>query len=329
MKLASLKAGGRDGTLIVVDRRLQRYVTVPDIAATLQQALDHWVHTAPFLNIIYQQLNDREIAGAPLDLDRVAAPLPRAYQWLDASAYLSHVERVRRSRGAEMPPSFYDDPLMYQGGSDTLLGAHQPIEAADASWGIDFEGEVAIITDDVPSGVTVANASRHIKLVLLVNDISLRNLAPAELAKGFGFLHAKPPTAFSPVAVTVDELGEAWRDHRVALTLQIQRNGQRIGDPNAGIDMQFNFAELIHHAATTRPLGAGTIIGSGTVSNHDRARGCACLIEQRILEKLDTGTATTPFLRHGDRVRIEMLDNHGQTIFGAIDQPVKITGEIP
>ncbi|TPW16604.1 MAG: putative fumarylacetoacetate hydrolase family protein, partial [Halothiobacillaceae bacterium] len=246
-----------------------------------------------------QQLNDREIAGAPLDLDRVAAPLPRAYQWLDASAYLSHVERVRRSRGAEMPPSFYDDPLMYQGGSDTLLGAHQPIEAADASWGIDFEGEVAIITDDVPSGVTVANASRHIKLVLLVNDISLRNLAPAELAKGFGFLHAKPPTAFSPVAVTVDELGE------------------------------FNFAELIHHAATTRPLGAGTIIGSGTVSNHDRARGCACLIEQRILEKLDTGTATTPFLRHGDRVRIEMLDNHGQTIFGAIDQPVKITGEIP
>jgi len=323
MKLASLKQGGRDGTLIVVDRELTRYTPVPDIATTLQQALENWAELAPELDERYQALNDNNISSQSLIFEKLAAPLPRAYQWLDGSAYLPHVERVRKARGAEMPPSFYDDPLMYQGGSDFMLGPRDAIIAADEAWGIDLEAEVAVITDDVSQGIDASNAGRHIKLLMLVNDISLRNLIPAELAKGFGFLHGKPPTAFSAVAVTPDELGNAWQANKVHLPLNSYLNGEALGNPDAGQDMQFDFARLIQHAATTRPLAAGTIIGSGTVSNADLSRGCSCLAEKRVLEIINNGEASTPFLKHGDRVRIEMFDQDKQSIFGAIDQIVQ------
>ncbi len=323
MKLASLKQGGRDGTLIVVDRDLTRYTLVPDIAATLQQALENWVELAPELHNRYQALNNNSISSQAIIFEKLAAPLPRAYQWLDGSAYLPHVERVRKARGAEVPSSFYDDPLMYQGGSDIMLGPRDPIVVADETWGIDLEAEVAVITDDVEQGIDVSNAGRHIKLVMLVNDVSLRNLIPAELAKGFGFLHGKPPTAFSPVAVTPDELGNAWQANKVHLALNSYLNGEALGNPDAGQDMQFDFARLIQHAAATRPLSAGSIIGSGTVSNADLGRGCSCLAEKRVLEIIDNGEASTLFLKHGDRVRIEMFDQDKRSIFGAIDQVVQ------
>jgi fumarylacetoacetate (FAA) hydrolase len=322
VKLGSLKSGGRDGTLVVVDKDLQRAVAVPDHAATMQSALDDWARIAPALEGVYRSLNGTPRLGFALDIDDLAAPLPRAYQWLDASAYLSHLERVRRARGADMPAHMYADPLMYQGGSDGALGPREPIIAGDETWGVDFEAEVAIISDDVAMGVTPAAAGRHIKLLMLVNDVSLRNLIPDELAKGFGFVHGKPANAYSPVAVTPEELGDDWRDQRLHLPLTCRVNGETIGAPLAGEDLHFGFDRLIAHAAKSRRLGAGTIIGSGTVSNQDASRGCACLIEKRVLEQLETGQATTPFLKYGDQVHIEMLDAAGNTVFGAIHQTV-------
>jgi fumarylacetoacetate (FAA) hydrolase len=264
----------------------------------------------------------------PFHAAACASPLPRAYQWADGSAYVTHVELVRRARGAEMPPSFWTDPLMYQGGSDGFLGPCDPILAADEAWGIDFEGEVAVVTDDVPYGCGKEAAAGHIKLLMLVNDVSLRNLIPAELAKNFGFFQSKPASAFSPVAITPDELGEAWHDSKAHLPLLVTYNGQPFGRPNAGVDMTFSFAELIAHAAKTRALGAGSIVGSGTVSNRsgpDKSNdvGSACIAEKRTLETIESGKPMTPFMAFGDRVRIEMLDAAGRSLFGAIDQEVR------
>jgi fumarylacetoacetate (FAA) hydrolase len=319
MKLASLK-GGRDGTLVVVSRDLKRQIAVPAIAPTLQAALDSWKDAAPQLQRAYDDLNEKD--GAALDPKRLHSPLPRAYQWADGSAYVTHVELVRKARGAEMPPSFWTDPLMYQGGSDSFVGPTDPILAADEAWGIDFEAEVAVITDDVPMGTDAARAGRHIKLVMLVNDVSLRNLIPAELAKNFGFFQSKPASAFSPVAVTPDELGDAWRENKLHLPLHVWLNDKEFGAPNAGVDMTFSFAELIAHAAKTRALCAGTIVGSGTVSNKNGDVGSCCVAEQRSLEQIEKGAPVTPFTTFGDQVRIEMFDSAGQSIFGAIDQKV-------
>ncbi len=327
MKLATLKTGGRDGTLVVVSRDLSRAVPAKGLAPTLQAALDDWAETAPRLQAVSDRLNAGDANDSmSFDPKTCSAPLPRAYQWADGSAYVNHVELVRQARGAQMPESFWTDPLMYQGGSDSFLGPHDPIEAADEAWGIDFESEIAVITDDVPMGLSEADAGHHIALVMLVNDVSLRNLIPGELGKGFGFFHSKPSTAFSPVAVTPDELGTAWDGHKLHLPLITDLNGSRFGAPNAGIDMTFGFPRLIAHAAQTRRLTAGTVIGSGTVSNRDRSSGSSCLAEKRMLEIIDTGQAKTPFLRFGDGVRIDMLDTDGQSIFGAIDQVVKQAG---
>ncbi len=323
MKLASLKSGGPDGTLIVVDHGLRRAVAVPGIARTLQAVLDDWATLAPELRSVYRLLGAGELRDAfDLDPALLAAPLPRAYQWADGSAYVTHVELVRKARGAAMPESLWTDPLMYQGGSDGFLGPRDPVALADEGWGIDFEAEVAVILDAVPMGVTAEQAARHIRLVLLVNDVSLRNLIPGELAKGFGFFQSKPATAFSPVAVTLDELGDAWDHGRLNLTLRCHVNGALFGEPNAGVDMTFDFPRLIAHAARTRALGAGTIIGSGTVSNRDPAAGSCCIQERRMIETIEHGAPRTPFLKFGDRVRIEMLDDAGASIFGAIDQEV-------
>jgi fumarylacetoacetate (FAA) hydrolase len=322
MKLASLRAG-RDGRLIVVDRDLSRFVAVPEIAPTLQAALDEWHRDAPRLQVVSDALNAGLRADAlPFDLNQCAAPLPRAYQWVDGSAYLHHVELVRRARGAEMPQSFLTDPLMYQGGSDSLLGPIDPIEVESETFGIDLEGEVAVITDDVPAGIDAKSAAGHIKLVCLVNDVSLRHLIPPELAKGFGFFHAKPSSAFSGIAVTPDELGAAWVGSKLHLPLDVSVNGHWLGAPNAGVDMQFSFAELVAHAAHTRSLVAGTIVGSGTISNRDPKAGSACLAEVRTIETLEQGGPKTPFLAFGDRVRIDMRGSDGASIFGAIDQIV-------
>ncbi len=322
MKLASLRHG-RDGTLVVVSRDLARAVAVPHIAFTLQAAMDGWSEAAPRLMRVYDLLNEGPVEGEkPFDPAACSSPLPRAYQWADGSAYVTHVELVRKARGAEMPPSFWTDPLMYQGGSDSFIGPCDPIVAADEAWGIDFEGEVAAITDDVAMGTSADAAGKHIKLLMLVNDVSLRNLIPAELAKNFGFFQSKPATAFSPVAVTPDELGEAWHDAKVHLPLTVSFNGARFGAPNAGEDMTFSFAQLIAHAAKTRMLGAGSVVGSGTISNKDQASGSACIAERRTLETLEQGTPKTPFMKFGDRVKIEMLDLEGRSIFGAIEQHV-------
>lgn len=323
LKLATLKRGGRDGTLIVVDRGLRRAVTVPAIASTLQAALDDWKTRATALAAAYDRLNASDMPDAfELDCTALAAPLPRAYQWLDGSAYLSHVERVRKARGASLPPELHTDPLMYQGVSDGFLGACDPVLVAEEDWGIDFEGEVAVITDDVPMGITRREATTHLKLLLLVNDVSLRNLIPGELAKGFGFVHSKPASAGSPVAVTPDELGAAWDGARVHLPLKVHVNGELFGEPNAGDDMAFDFPALTAHAAKTRHLGAGTVIGSGTVSNAERTRGFSCIVERRVVEIVEEGRPVTPFLRFGDRVRIEMLAADGASIFGAIEQEI-------
>jgi fumarylacetoacetate (FAA) hydrolase len=323
MKLASLKSGGPDGVLVVVDRRLKHAVAVPRIARTLQAALDDWVSLSPELRSVYRLLNAGEMPDAiAFDPAMAAAPLPRAFQWADGSAYVNHVELVRKARGATMPDSFWTDPLMYQGGSDGFLGPRDPIALADEAWGIDFEAEVAVITDAVPMGVAPERAAPHIRLVLLVNDVSLRNLIPGELAKGFGFFQSKPASAFSPVAVSPDELGGAWDGAKLNLPLLCQVNGAEFGRPHAGVDMTFEFPRLIAHAAMTRALGAGSIIGSGTVSNVDRSVGSCCIQERRMLETLEHGAPRTPFLRFGDRVHIEMLDEAGQSIFGAIDQEV-------
>lgn len=322
MKLASLRRG-RDGLLVVVSRNLNHCVAVPHIAPTLQRVMDDWAHCAPRLMRVYDLLNENAADGAiRFRAAECMAPIPRAFQWADGSAYVTHVELVRKARGAEMPPSFWTDPLIYQGGSDSLIGPCDAIVAADEAWGIDFEGEVAVITDDVPMGIGARAAEPHIKLLMLVNDVSLRNLIPAELAKGFGFFQSKPATAFSPVAVTPDELDEAWHDGKIHLPLTVELNGAQFGAPNAGADMTFSFPELIAHAAKTRVLGAGSIIGSGTVANKDHSRGSCCIAERRSLEQLQHGSSRTPFLKFGDRVRIEMLDLKGQSIFGAIDHVV-------
>jgi fumarylacetoacetate (FAA) hydrolase len=323
MKLASLK-GGRDGRLVVVARDLTRAAPAWGIAPTLQAALDDWDRVRPQLETLYRALNEGKAEGAFAFEERVcASPLPRAYQWADGSAYLVHVELVRKARGAEMPKSFWTDPLMYQGGSDSFLGPRDPIIAADEAWGIDFEGEVAVITGDVPAGCSIGDAEHSIRLVMLANDVSLRNLIPNELAKGFGFFQSKPASAFSPVAVTQDELGNHWRDGKLHLPLLVQLNGTRFGAPDAGADMAFNFPQLIAHAARTRSLAAGSIIGSGTVSNRDPAAGSACIAERRMLEQIEGGAPATPFLKYGDHVRIEMKDEGGRSIFGAIEQDVR------
>jgi fumarylacetoacetate (FAA) hydrolase len=322
MKLGSLKAG-RDGALVVVSRDLRRAVGVGHIAATMQAALDDWAWAEPQLAYAYRELNAGKLPAAfELDHGRLAAPLPRAFQWCDGSAYVNHVELVRKARGADMPPSFWTDPLMYQGGSDRLLGSREDIQAASEDWGIDMEAEVAVILGDVAMGTGPAQAGERIRLLALVNDVSLRNLIPGELAKGFGFFHGKPPTAFSPVAVTPDELGAAWDGRKVSLPLRVELNGEPFGAPDAGADMTFDFPTLIAHAAKTRPLGAGTILGSGTVSNVDRSKGSCCIAERRAIEMLEEGRPSTPFMRFGDRLRIEMLDREGRSIFGAIDQQV-------
>ncbi|WP_219598792.1 fumarylacetoacetate hydrolase family protein [Aeromonas salmonicida] len=323
MKLATLNNGKRDGALVVVSRDLSRAVRVPSIALTLQSALDEWAETEPKLASIYQTLNDGTCADAfPFDESACLSPLPRAYQWADGSAYVNHVELVRKARGAEMPESFWHDPLIYQGGSDCFLAPRGPIVMGSEAWGIDFESEVAIITDDVPMGTSPQAAAAHVKLLMLVNDVSLRNLIPGELAKGFGFFQSKPSSAFSPVAITPDELGSDWQEGKVHLPLETHLNGALFGAPNAGVDMTFNFFELIAHAAKTRPLGAGCIIGSGTVSNYDRSAGSSCLAERRMLEIIESGQATTPFLCFGDTVSIAMQDRNGMSLFGTILQKV-------
>ncbi|MFQ5783590.1 MAG: fumarylacetoacetate hydrolase family protein [Alphaproteobacteria bacterium] len=323
MKLASLKAGGRDGALVVVSRDLTRAVAVPDVAPTLQAALDDWHALAPELSSIYRLLNQgKQTRAFALDIDALGAPLPRAYQFLDGSAYLAHTERVRRARGASLPENAETDPLMYQGCSHRFLGPRDAVAAASEDWGIDFEAEVAVVTDDTPAGIAADAAGAHVKLVMLLNDVSLRRLIPAELAKGFGFLHGKPPSACSPVAVSPEELGPAWDGARLHLPLRVELNGACFGAPQAGEDMQFDFPALIAHAARTRPLAAGTIIGAGTVANVDAARGYCCILERRAVEIAEHGQATTPFLRFGDRVRIDMRDAQGRSVFGAIEQQV-------
>ena len=325
MKVATLKEGGRDGTLVVVSRDLSRAVRCMDISKTLQHALEDWTHIGPKLEVLYKQLSEGHSVGDvfPFDPRRAHSPLPRAYQWLDGSAYVNHVELVRKSRGVPMPETFWTDPLMYQGCSDSFYAPYDdlPLVHSD-NWGVDFEGEVAVITDDVPMGTTVEQAAKHIKLVMLCNDVSLRNLAMGELAKGFGFLQCKPPTAFSPVAVSVRELGDYWRDGKLHLPLRCYLNGEPFGQPNAGVDMVFDFNQLIAHAAKTRPLEAGTIIGSGTVSNKDRKAGSSCIVERRTIEKLDGGESKTAFMTSGDTVKIEMLDDYHNSIFGSIEQTV-------
>jgi fumarylacetoacetate (FAA) hydrolase len=323
MKLASLKEGGRDGTLIVVDKDVKRAVRAIGIAPTLQRAIEDWAAMSPKLAELAEKLRDDKAVGSfELDTKALAAPLPRAYQWADGSAYVVHVELVRKARGVEMPPSFWTDPLMYQGGSDSFTGCNDEIEMADEAWGIDFEGEIGVIVDDVPMGISAEAARKHIKLVTILNDVSLRNLIVTELAKGFGFFHGKPATAFAPVAVTPDELGTAWNDARLNLPLISTLNGREFGHPNAATDLTFDFGQLIAHAARTRHLEAGTVVGSGTVANRSADVGCSCIAERRVRETIEDGKPVTPFMKFGDEIRIEMFDAAGRSIFGAIDQKV-------
>ena len=333
MKLATLKAGGRDGTLAVVSRDLTVCRPVPAIARTLQAALDDWDAVEPQLRQVYEALNSGAFADPqPFDPTACHSPLPRAYQWADGSAYVNHVELVRKARGAAMPASFYDDPLMYQGGSDSFIGPRDAI-VADPAWGIDFEAEVAVVTGDVALGTGPAEALKSVRLLMLVNDVSLRALIPAELEKGFGFFQSKPASAFSPVAVTPDELGAAWRDGKLHRPLTVTLNGDLFGRPNAGVDMTFDFGRLIAHVAKTRELAAGSIIGSGTVSNkqgglwgssvNNGGVGYCCLAEVRMYETIETGKPVTPFMKAGDMVRIEMFDGADSSIFGAIENTVR------
>ena len=322
MKLASLKSG-RDGRLVVVNKTMNRYVSVTEIAPTLQNALDNWSTCGPSLRKISQALEENQIASETFDPSFCASPLPRAFHWVDGSAYVNHVELVRKARNAEIPDSFWSDPLVYQGGSDTFLAPQEDIKIADEAWGIDFEAEVAVIVDDVPMGVSEEDAAQHIQLLMLVNDVSLRNLIPGELSKSFGFYQSKPSSSFSPVAVTPDDLGEAWSDGKLHLPLRVALNEKLIGEPNAGIDMTFNFPRLIAHVAKSRALCAGTIIGSGTVSNVDRSSGSCCLAEVRMLEIIADGKPKTEFMKYGDCVSIEMLDSKGQSVFGEIKQQVQ------
>jgi fumarylacetoacetate (FAA) hydrolase len=322
MKLASLKSG-RDGKLVVVSRDLSRAIAVPEIALTLQAALDDWPGACAELEVVSARLNADDCEGA-FDFDPMlcAAPLPRAYHWADGSAYVTHVELVRRARGAELPASFWSDPLVYMGASDAFIGPRDDIEVEREEWGIDFEAEVVVVTDDVPAGVSIEQAGDHIRLIGLVNDVSLRNLIPAELGKQFGFYQSKPWTSFTPVLVTPDELGDAWDGRKLSLPLRATLNEVLVGAPNAGVDMTFDFPTLIAHCARSRSLMSGTVIGSGTVSNVGSADGSCCLAEVRCLETIAEGKPSTPFMSFGDRIEIEMLDSDGATIFGKIDQRV-------
>jgi fumarylacetoacetate (FAA) hydrolase len=334
MKLATLKRGGRDGTLIVVNRAMTRCHAVPAIARTLQAALDDWDRCEPQLRQVYHALNDGSISTADqFDPLQCHSPLPRAYQWADGSAYVNHVELVRRARGAELPVEFWTNPLMYQGGSDSFAAPTDPIYALSEDWGIDLEAEVAVITGDVPMGATATHCASAIRLLMLVNDVSLRNLVPAELAKGFGFVQSKPASAFSPVAITPDELGEDWREGRVHRPMTVHLNGSLFGCPDAGLDMTFGFPELLAHLSRTREIEAGSIVGSGTVSNKQGGLhgssvanggvGYCCLAEVRMYETIETGKPLTSFLKFGDTVRIEMFDRNGLSIFGAVEQQVQ------
>ena len=324
MKLGSLKEGGRDGTLVVVSRDLTQAVRATGIAPTLQRALEDWSNLAPRLAALSAALDEGSADGAfDLDMVALASPLPRAYEFVDGSAYLPHVERVRRARGAEVPQSFYTDPLMYQATSAGFNGPRDPVRVVDEGYGIDLEAEIVVVTDDVPMAATPEQAAAHIQLVGLVNDVSLRNLIPGELAKGFGFLQSKPRSTLSPVLVTPDELGDAWRGNKLHLPLVTHVNGEWFGAPEAGVDMQFDFAQLVAHVAKTRPLSAGTIVGSGTIANQDTSLGASCFAEKRTVEALETGKPQTPFMSFGDLVRIEMLDAEGNSLFGAIEQRIE------
>ncbi|MDR5832701.1 MULTISPECIES: fumarylacetoacetate hydrolase family protein [unclassified Caballeronia] len=323
MKLATLKDGTRDGQLVVVSRDLRTAAIADGIVSTLQRALDDWTFYAPQLLDLYEALNlGRARNTFPFDPKACMAPLPRAFQWADGSSYVNHVELVRRARNAEMPPEFWTDPLMYQGGSDDFIGPADDIVCATESYGIDFEAEVAVITSDVHMAAMPDEALKSVRLLMLVNDVSLRNLIPAELAKGFGFFQSKPATAFSPVAVTPDELGDAWREGRVHRPMTVHWNGKKVGHPDCGTDMVFHFGQLISHAAKTRNLRAGAIVGSGTISNKDATRGYCCIAEKRCLETIEHGAPQTDFMKFGDSVKIEMFDADGKSIFGAIDQAV-------
>ncbi|MBN7755670.1 fumarylacetoacetate hydrolase family protein [Nitratireductor aquimarinus] len=333
MKLATLKNGTRDGKLVVVSRDLTRCTDASFLAPTLQAALDDWSRIAPHLAALSESLDHGSVPAERFHEHDALSPLPRAYQWADGSAYVNHVELVRKARGAEMPASFWTDPLMYQGGSDTFLAPRDPIVMADEAYGIDMEGEIAVVVDDVPMGATPEEAAAAIRLVMLVNDVSLRGLIPAELGKGFGFFQSKPSSAFSPVAVTPEELGDAWNGGKLSLPLCVDYNGKPFGRADAGVDMTFDFPTLVAHAAKTRPLGAGAIIGSGTVSNKldggpgkpvdAGGVGYSCIAEIRMIETINDGKPSTPFMRFGDTVRIEMKDGDGHSIFGAIEQTVQ------
>ena len=332
MKLATLKNNTRDGKLVVVSRDLGTFCDAGDIAPNLQAALDEWESLCPKLQALYEKLNQGDITGQPFKEADCESPLPRSYQWADGSAYVNHVELVRKARGAELPDSFWTDPLMYQGGSDSFIGPRDDVPLPSDDWGIDFEAEIAVITDDVPMHISAEKAAAHIKLLMLVNDVSLRGLIPGELAKGFGFFQSKPSSAFSPVCVTPDELGDAWIDGKVDLPLLSTLNGELFGKPEAGVDMTFNFPQLVAHAAKSRPLGAGAVIGSGTISNKendgpgrpvkDGGLGYSCIAEIRMIETIRDGKPATSFMKFGDRIEIEMKDKSGQSIFGRIDQKV-------
>jgi len=324
MKLATYKDGSRDGQLVVVSRDLTTAHYASGIATRLQQLLDDWNFVSPQLEDLYQTLNNGKARHAfGFEPDKCAAPLPRAYQWADGSAFINHVELVRKARNAEVPESFYTDPLMYQGGSDDFAGPRDPIVCPNPEWGIDFESEVAVITSDVPMGTSADAALEGVRLVMLANDVSLRNLIPAELAKGFGFFQSKPATAFSPVAVTPDELGDAWRGGRVHLNLESVWNGKRVGLCSAGDEMTFHFGQLIAHICKTRNVRAGSIVGSGTVSNKDWSRGYSCIAEKRAIETIEGGEPKTAFMQYGDTIRIEMKGLDGASVFGAIEQTVR------
>lgn len=320
MRLATIENGTRDGELILVHADGLRFARAKDIAPTLQAALDAWSEIEPHLQKRASILDT--IALETIDWSKLRSPLPRAYEWVDGSAYINHIILVRKARGAEPPETVRTEPLVYQGGASDFIGPRAAIRVRDLAWGCDFESEVCVILNDTPEGTDATTALPHVKLLMLVNDVTLRNLIPNELAKGFGFFQSKPATAFSPFAVTPDELGDAWQQGRVHLPLLTHLNGTLAGDPNAGPEMHFSFADLIAHICKTRSFGAGTVLGSGTVSNGDRARGVSCLAERRTLETIDTGKASTPFLQYGDRVRIEMFDHQKRSVFGAIEQEV-------
>jgi len=326
MKLATLRDGTRDGTLVVVRRDGSTFVRAHDVARTLQSALDAWEATEPALRSLSQRLDSGAVDGEPLEVRKLHAPLPRAYEWVDGSAYLNHVRLVRKARGAEPPPTLETDPLVYQGGSGVLLGPTEDLVLPDPGWGMDFESEIVVVLGDVPQGTRAADAGRYVRLVTQCNDVSLRNLIPAELAKGFGFFQGKPPTAFGPLAVTPDELGPAWRDGRAHVRVRSTLNGKLVGDTDAGPEMHFSFFQLLEHVARTRPFTAGTLLGSGTVSNADRARGVSCLAERRMIETIEEGKPRTPFLAVGDRIEVETFDAGGRSLFGRISQTVRAPG---